>query len=69
MAAAGIIDFFLESQRRSPRRTTSGLAEMALDKCEETLMRRDWGHFGHWHAVFLRERNRLRSDQVSRLLP
>jgi len=43
----------------------STLAELALDKCEETLMWGDWDRFRYWHAVYIRERNRLSSDRLS----
>jgi hypothetical protein len=46
-------------RRRNDKTRTSPLAEHALDECEEAFGRRDWPRFGYWHAVFLRERNRL----------
>jgi hypothetical protein len=46
-------------RRRHEQIRTSPLAEHALDQCEEAFRRGDWRKFGYWHAVFLRERNRL----------
>jgi len=65
LAAGDVIDFFRKSRQRSPRRMASTLAELALDKCEETLMWGDWDRFRYWHAVYIRERNRLSSDRLS----
>jgi hypothetical protein len=59
MAAADVVDFFWEWQRRHRDSRTSALAELALDKCEEMLMWGKWDGFGYWHAVYLRERERL----------
>jgi hypothetical protein len=46
-------------RRRHRQIQTSPLAEHALDQCEEAFRRSDWQKFGYWHAVFVRERNRL----------
>jgi hypothetical protein len=32
------------------------VANLALDKCEEAFMMRDWGTFAYWHAILVRER-------------
>jgi hypothetical protein len=32
------------------------VANLALDKCEDALVRRDWETFAYWHAIFVRER-------------
>ena len=59
MAAADVIDLLSESQRRTIPSSTSALAELALEKCEEMLMRGNWDRFGYWHAVYMSERARL----------
>jgi hypothetical protein len=61
MAVTDIADFV--SPPRAPERTTSALAEMALDKCQQTLLWGDWDRFRYWHEVYLRERNRLGGDR------
>jgi hypothetical protein len=53
-----VVSLDLRRRRREQIRT-SPLAEHALDQCEEAFRRGDWRKFGYWHAVFLRERNRL----------
>jgi hypothetical protein len=63
MPAADVIDFFWEWHRRHTlSKASSALAELALDKCEEGLIRRDWKGFGYWHIVYLRERRRLETE-------
>jgi len=32
------------------------IANLALDKCEEAMLGRDWRAFAYWHSVFVRER-------------
>lgn len=59
MPADDVVDFFWEWQRRRASPKTSALADLALGKCEETLIERDWQRFRYWHAVYLRERRRL----------
>jgi len=66
MTRADFTDLFAASRRGEPRPKSSALAEMALDKCAETYQRRDWARFGYWHAVFVRERNRLGGMRSSR---
>jgi hypothetical protein len=61
MPAADVIDFFWEWYHRHTPSKTSALAELALDKCEEKLIWRDWEGFQYWHVVYLRERRRLES--------
>jgi type II restriction/modification system DNA methylase subunit YeeA len=59
MPGADVISLFWEWQRRHTDLKTSALAELALDKCEERLIKREWEGFQYWHAVYLRERRRL----------
>jgi hypothetical protein len=54
-----VVDFLELRRRRHGQTQTSPLTEHALDECEEAFRRSDWPRFGYWHAVFLRERNRL----------
>ena len=51
-----VIDFFWEWQKRRAVRGRNTIAELALDRCEETLQRGDWGGFGYWHGIYCRER-------------
>jgi hypothetical protein len=56
---ADVIDFFWERMRRQDPLASSPLAEMALDRCEEMMLRRDWAGFGYWLGVYRRERARI----------
>jgi hypothetical protein len=62
MAAGDVVDFFWEWQRSHMQSKTSALAQLALDRCEETLLCRDWERFGYWHAVYMCERRRLERE-------
>ena len=59
MHTATVIDFPGKRKHRRSRSRSDALAELALDKCEETFRQRDWERFAHWHAVYLRERKWL----------
>jgi hypothetical protein len=50
-----IVDFWQWYRRREEQRL-GPLADYALDKCEETFKRCEWTSFGHWHAIYLRQR-------------
>jgi hypothetical protein len=65
MRDTNVVDFLEFRGRRREQIRTSSLAEHALDECEEAFRRSDWPRFGYWHAVFLRERNRLRDSKFS----
>jgi len=54
-----VINFFWEWYRRREQACRGPLCQYALDKCEETFIRRNWKSFGHWHAIFIRERQRM----------
>jgi hypothetical protein len=60
-----VIDFFWEWYRRHDQAGRKPMAELALDKCEETLQQREWESFGRWFAIYRRERARaaIRSDR------
>jgi hypothetical protein len=66
MPNGDVIDFFWEWYRRRKPTRRSSLGELALDKCEETLLRRDWQGFGYWHAIFVRERRRMKVGRIER---
>lgn len=51
-----VISNFWEWYNRRAQRRNIGVAELALDKCEETFERRDWEGFGYWYEVYCRER-------------
>jgi hypothetical protein len=55
-----VIDFFWEWYRRQNHGRPKSMAELALDKCEETLQLRNWQGFGYWFAVYRRERAKPR---------
>jgi hypothetical protein len=59
MREGNVIDFFWEWYRLHERSCRTPLCGLALDKCEEAFVRRDWRGFGYWHAVFVRERQRM----------
>jgi hypothetical protein len=50
-----IADFWEWYNRRSERQD-NGVADLALDKCEEAFQRCDWKGFGYWYRVYRRER-------------
>jgi hypothetical protein len=62
MPSADVISLFWEWHRRHTGPKTSALAELALDKCEERLIKRDWDGFQYWHVVYVRERRRLGNE-------
>jgi hypothetical protein len=52
-------DVIVQSWEWYERRHAGGhgpVANLALAKCEEALVKRDWETFAHWHAIFVRER-------------
>jgi hypothetical protein len=51
----GIVDFWEWYERRLGREQNS-VASLALDKCEESLRRRQWDRFSYWYAIYRRER-------------
>ena len=51
-----VIDFFWEWQRRQTVARSDGIANYALDRCEEAFQRCDWKEFARWHAIYCRER-------------
>ncbi len=53
---ADVFDYFWEWQRRQTVPRRNPIAELALDKCEEMFLRRNWESFAYWHAVYHRER-------------
>jgi len=59
MPHADVVDFFWEWQERRNPQSSSPLGELALDKCEEMMMRRDWPGFDYWLRVYHRERARI----------
>jgi hypothetical protein len=50
-----IIDFWEWYERRKAR-GHGALADLALDKCEETFRKCEWDSFGYWYAIYRRER-------------
>ena len=52
-----IVDFWEWYQRRQARQCNP-LASLALDKCEEALIKREWDCFGYWYAIYMRERRK-----------
>jgi hypothetical protein len=52
-----IVDFWEWYQRRNDPKYDP-LASLALDKCEESVMNREWDSFGYWHAIYLRQRSK-----------
>jgi hypothetical protein len=52
-----IADFWVWYQRRQERQRDP-LANHALDKCEQALIRREWDRFEYWHTIYLRERSK-----------
>ena len=57
-----IRDFWQWYDRRSQRQN-NGVADLALDKCEETFQRCDWHGFGYWYEVYCRERGRTATSK------
>jgi hypothetical protein len=60
-----IVDFWEWYQRRQASHCNL-LASLALDKCEEALIKREWDCFGYWHAIYLRERPKSPRSTVRR---
>jgi len=52
-----IVDFWEWYRRREANRCNP-LESYALDRCEETFKRCEWNNFGHWYAIYRRERAR-----------
>jgi hypothetical protein len=52
-----VIVQFWEWYERRHAGAHSPVANLALDKCDEALVRRDWDRFAYWHAIFVRERS------------
>jgi hypothetical protein len=61
-----IADFWKWHQGRQERQSNP-LANHALDKCEEALIRCEWDSFGYWHKIYLRERSKHRALSRRRL--
>lgn len=59
MDRGNVVDLAAARRRRLRRARGCWLRDHALDKCVEMYRRGDWGGFGYWHAVYLRERRRL----------
>lgn len=56
-----VVDFWKWYQHRQH----NPVANLALDKCEESARNREWTRFGYWHAVYLRERlSHPRTDRI-----
>jgi hypothetical protein len=53
-----IIDFWEWYERRSAREH-GVIADLALDKCEETFRKCEWENFGYWYAIYRRERPKV----------
>jgi hypothetical protein len=58
-----VIEDFWKWYDRGARRHDNGVADLALEKCEETFQRCDWKGFGYWHRVYCRERRRIPSNR------
>ena len=58
-----VIKDFWEWHNRRAQRQNNGVADLALDKCEETFQRCDWHGFGYWYGVYCRERGRPPSNK------
>jgi hypothetical protein len=49
-----VVDFWDWYRRREER--LNPLASYALDQCEETFRKCDWGSFAYWYEIYSRER-------------
>jgi hypothetical protein len=58
-----VIKDFWEWHNRRAQRQDNGVADLALDKCEETFRRCDWHRFGYWYEVYCRERGRTATSK------
>jgi hypothetical protein len=56
MPGYDVITDFWEWYQRRHAQEHDPIANLALDKCEETFGRGDWDSFGYWYAIYLRER-------------
>ena len=56
MQSYDVVADFWERYQRRHERAHGPIARLALDKCEETFMRREWDSFGYWHTIYHRER-------------
>lgn len=45
-----IVDFWEWYQRRMNAKYDP-LANLALDKCEDAITKREWDNFGYWHEI------------------
>jgi hypothetical protein len=61
MPSYDVITDFWEWYRRRHARQHELVAEIALDKCEETFRQSDWDNFGYWYAIYLRERPKIQN--------
>jgi hypothetical protein len=59
-----VIQDFWQWYNRRAQRQNSGVAKLALDKCEETFQRCDWNGFGYWYEVYCRERGRIANRRL-----
>jgi hypothetical protein len=59
MPGYDVITDFWEWYRRRQAREHGVIADLALDKCEETFRRSDWDKFGYWYGIYLRERPKV----------
>jgi len=59
-----VIADFWEWYRRREDRQCGPIASHALNKCEEMFARGEWDSFGHWHAIYVRERRRERTGKI-----
>jgi hypothetical protein len=50
-------------RRRAPEHGV--IADLALDKCEETFRKCEWESFGYWNAIYRRERPKMPHSAVT----
>jgi hypothetical protein len=56
MSDSNVINFTCEWYRRNSADRSNRIGELALGRCEEAFLRRDWEGFAHWHRIFGRAR-------------
>jgi hypothetical protein len=57
-----VVDFWDWYRRREER--LNPLANYALDQCEETFRKCDWGSFAYWYEIYSRERPKNPSSRL-----
>jgi hypothetical protein len=60
-----VITNFWDWYRRRYAPERGLIADLALEKCEETFKRRAWDDFGYWYKIYRRERTKTPPALIS----